>query len=92
MANSVLDLSTWLATGVFVVIGVSICVQQRNGVLAKQTDSAPTAVAAHIPFVGCESDGQGGSVDAPTGSAQTVVMAPDVAKQLNNLAKAPPKV
>lgn len=68
--------------GALIVVGIAIWVMRSSTVQAAPTAAAAAGVTTQIPFVGCESDGQGGSVDAPPGSAQTVTMTPDLAKQL----------
>jgi hypothetical protein len=66
-----------------VVVALAFGIHKKGSVqAATSAAAAPQGLAVQVPFVGCESDGQGGSVDAPAGSAQTVMMAPDVAKQL----------
>jgi len=71
-----------LAIGVLVVAALAFWIHKKESVQATTSAATAQAVTTQVPFVGCESDGQGGSADLPTGSAQTVVMATDVAKQL----------
>ena len=66
------------------VIAIAFFIWFRTGHVAHATQSASPSqpVPVQIPFVGCESDGQGGSVDPPTGSPKTMTMLPSIAKQL----------
>jgi len=47
-----------------------------------KTSGSPQELSARVPFVGCESDGQGGPVQAPSGKSKLVRIAPDAANRL----------
>jgi hypothetical protein len=69
---------------ILTVAAIAFIVWLRAGHVAPaaQSAAASPAVQVQIPFVGCQSDGQGGLTDPPTGAAKTMTMPASMATQL----------
>jgi hypothetical protein len=53
-----------------------------HGSLPAQVVTRSSNAAARVPFVGCESDGQGGAVKAPSGQSKTLAIPAEAAQRL----------
>src|SRR5208282_4662295 len=53
-----------------------------HGLLPAQVVTRSSNAVARVPFVGCESDGQGGAVKAPVGQSKTMAIPAEAAQRL----------
>lgn len=66
------------------VVGLALAFCAQFALLAQHNAAAssPRQLAASVAFVGCSSDGQAGPIEAPTGTARSVPIGRNVAKDL----------
>jgi hypothetical protein len=69
---------------ILTVIAIAFIVWLCTGHVTQgtQSDSVSQYSQVQIPFVGCQSDGQGGLTDPPSGTAKTMALPANMAKQL----------
>ncbi|MGA3176757.1 MAG: hypothetical protein ABSE19_05370 [Candidatus Acidiferrum sp.] len=71
-----------LGLGSVILLALAACAQFSSSAQSIVAAASPQKPGAHVPFVGCRADGQGGPVDAPNGKSRVLPIAAEAAHRL----------
>jgi hypothetical protein len=66
----------------FTFIVLAVCMYSLGIAQNESSTAGPKKTTAEVPFVGCNSDGQNGPVDAPMGKSKPISIPPEAGSQL----------